>query len=234
MFVESQVDAEHAPLIVWFNGGPGCSSLANMLQEHGPYVFKGLDSKFTKNEHSWNKEANVLYIEQPAGVGYSKCASDDSCKWDDNNASAANLETLIKWLDAYPEYKENDLYLSGSGYAGIYVPYLANAIHHWNQGHVSDPSATRPNLQGFIVGNGVTNWNYDSKAATVDTLYWHSIIDTDTHMAIKKAGCTVVLIQKSILRDAYNDLSLHFLAKMGIMVITDIERNDIDVYFVRQ
>lgn len=45
---------------------------------------------------------------------------------------------------------------------------------------------------------------------------------------IKKAGCTVLLIQKSILRDAYNDLSLHFLAKMGIMVVTDVERNDID------
>jgi len=45
---------------------------------------------------------------------------------------------------------------------------------------------------------------------------------------IKKSGCTVLLIQKSILRDAYNDLSLHFLAKMGIMVITDIERNDIE------
>jgi T-complex protein 1 subunit delta len=45
---------------------------------------------------------------------------------------------------------------------------------------------------------------------------------------IKKAGCNVLLIQKSILRDAYNDLTLHFLAKMDIMVITDIERNDID------
>merc|ERR1711988_517094 len=45
---------------------------------------------------------------------------------------------------------------------------------------------------------------------------------------VKKAGCTVLLIQKSILRDAYNDLSLHFLAKMGIMVVTDIERNDIE------
>ncbi len=45
---------------------------------------------------------------------------------------------------------------------------------------------------------------------------------------IKKAGCTVLLIQKSILRDAYNDLTLHFLAKMGILVITDIERNDVD------
>ena len=45
---------------------------------------------------------------------------------------------------------------------------------------------------------------------------------------IKKSGCNVILIQKSILRDAYNDLSLHFLAKLGIMVVTDIERNDID------
>mmetsp|Transcript_6456 Transcript_6456/g.8748 ORF Transcript_6456/g.8748 Transcript_6456/m.8748 type:complete len:532 (+) Transcript_6456:157-1752(+) len=45
---------------------------------------------------------------------------------------------------------------------------------------------------------------------------------------IKKAGCNVLLLQKSILRDAYNDLSLHFLAKMGIMVIADVERNDIE------
>ena len=46
--------------------------------------------------------------------------------------------------------------------------------------------------------------------------------------AIKKMGCNVLLIQKSILRDAYNELSLHFLAKMGILVVTDIERSDVD------
>jgi T-complex protein 1 subunit delta len=45
---------------------------------------------------------------------------------------------------------------------------------------------------------------------------------------IKKAGANVVLIQKSILRDAYNELSLHFLAKMGILVVTDIERGDVE------
>mmetsp|Transcript_16636 Transcript_16636/g.49678 ORF Transcript_16636/g.49678 Transcript_16636/m.49678 type:complete len:534 (+) Transcript_16636:61-1662(+) len=44
---------------------------------------------------------------------------------------------------------------------------------------------------------------------------------------IKKCGITVLLVQKSILRDAYNDLSLHFLAKMGIMVVADIERGDV-------
>ena len=45
---------------------------------------------------------------------------------------------------------------------------------------------------------------------------------------IKKSGANVVLIQKSILRDAYNELSLHFLAKMGILVVTDVERTDVE------
>ncbi|XP_067296913.1 T-complex protein 1 subunit delta [Pseudorasbora parva] len=45
---------------------------------------------------------------------------------------------------------------------------------------------------------------------------------------IKKAGCTVLLIQKSILRDALSDLALHFLNKMKIMVIKDIEREEIE------
>jgi T-complex protein 1 subunit delta len=45
---------------------------------------------------------------------------------------------------------------------------------------------------------------------------------------IKKSGCNVLLIQKSILRDGFNDLSLHFLAKLDIMVVTDVERTDVD------
>eukprot|EP01059_Diplonema_ambulator_P034817 TRINITY_DN7998_c0_g1_i1.p1 TRINITY_DN7998_c0_g1~~TRINITY_DN7998_c0_g1_i1.p1 ORF type:complete len:561 (+),score=187.76 TRINITY_DN7998_c0_g1_i1:64-1683(+) len=45
---------------------------------------------------------------------------------------------------------------------------------------------------------------------------------------IKDAGCNVLLIQKSILRDAVNEQSLDFLAKMKIMVLKDIERNDVD------
>jgi T-complex protein 1 subunit delta len=45
---------------------------------------------------------------------------------------------------------------------------------------------------------------------------------------IKKSGCNVLLIQKSILRDATNEMSLHFLAKMGIMVVQDIERKDVE------
>jgi T-complex protein 1 subunit delta len=56
-----------------------------------------------------------------------------------------------------------------------------------------------------------------------EKLYIANLVKT-----IKKAGCTVLLIQKSILRDAYNDLSLHFCAKAGIMVIKDIERDEVE------
>ncbi|CED84645.1 t-complex protein 1 subunit delta [Phaffia rhodozyma] len=45
---------------------------------------------------------------------------------------------------------------------------------------------------------------------------------------IKKTGCNVLLIQKSILRDAVNELSLHFLAKLKILVVKDIERDEIE------
>lgn len=45
---------------------------------------------------------------------------------------------------------------------------------------------------------------------------------------IKKSGCNVLLIQKSILRDAVNDLALHFLAKLKILVVKDVERDEIE------
>ena len=86
-------------------------------------------TQLRKNPYSWNLEANVLYIEQPAGVGYSFC--DDSvnsyeCSFDDNYAAEDNLKTLVAWYQKYPEFESNDLYISGESYAGIYVPFLVN------------------------------------------------------------------------------------------------------------
>lgn len=45
---------------------------------------------------------------------------------------------------------------------------------------------------------------------------------------VKKSGCNVLLIQKSILRDAITDMGLHFLAKMKIMVVRDVERDEVE------
>ena len=73
VFLESQKNATEDPIVIWFNGGPGCSSMLGFLQETGPYVLMDGGTNYTKNEYAWNTETNILYIEQPAGVGYSTC-----------------------------------------------------------------------------------------------------------------------------------------------------------------
>jgi cathepsin A (carboxypeptidase C) len=90
MFTESQGNPETDPLVIWFNGGPGCSSMLGFAQEIGPWKMDDEDTKFYKNEYSWNKFANLLFIESPAGVGYSKCKTTESCIWNDDNSAEDN------------------------------------------------------------------------------------------------------------------------------------------------
>ncbi len=60
------------PVTVWFNGGPGCSSLEGYLYEHGPFHINPADpSQLYYNNYTWSKVSNVLYLEAPVGVGFS-------------------------------------------------------------------------------------------------------------------------------------------------------------------
>jgi carboxypeptidase C (cathepsin A) len=54
--------------------------MLGFLQEHGPYALEDGALNFTQNDYSWNKEATVIYIESPAGVGYSICGDPNECK----------------------------------------------------------------------------------------------------------------------------------------------------------
>ena len=59
------------PLLFWFNGGPGCSSLLGALYEHGPFIFNDAFGFLMNNPESWNKRASTVYIESPSQVGFS-------------------------------------------------------------------------------------------------------------------------------------------------------------------
>lgn len=74
------------------------------------------------NNYSWNKIANVLYIESPGGVGFSTSAS---TAHNDSSVAKDNLQALLSFFQKFPTLKKNDFYMSGESYAGIYVPYLA-------------------------------------------------------------------------------------------------------------
>ncbi len=47
--------------------------MLGFLQEHGPYVMEDGATTFTYNDYSWNNEATMIYLESPAGVGFSVC-----------------------------------------------------------------------------------------------------------------------------------------------------------------
>ena len=124
VFVESQNDPATDPLILWFNGGPGCSSMLAWLQEHGPWVMDDGDTEFHENPYAWNTKANVIYLDQPAGIGFSYCNTTEDCASGDYASSVDNIQALRSWFERFPAYKTSDLYLSGESCAGIYVPYL--------------------------------------------------------------------------------------------------------------
>lgn len=127
LLATSQNSPSTDPFIVWFNGGPGCSSLLGWAQEHGPYIIPDYETTFTLNPYSWNKEANVLYLESPGGVGFSTCFATLECTSSDASSAVDNLNALLNFFTVkFPEFAQNDLYISGESYAGIYVPLLVD------------------------------------------------------------------------------------------------------------
>ena len=189
LFVESANEPSTDPLIIWFNGGPGCSSMLGFMQENGPFRMDSGTGEIHASADGWNREANVLYIEQPAGVGFSYCSGKKDCTFDDETSAKDNLTVVLEWYNKFPEFQTNDLYISGESYAGIYVPYLSNEIYEHNNANTENDDVFKPPLKGFMVGNGVTNWDYDTNTAYLDMAYWHSLMNTELHDKITAAKC---------------------------------------------
>ena len=124
VFAESYDSPTTDPVVIWFNGGPGCSSMMAFMQENGPRAINDGEDFVVENEYSWTKRANVLWIESPAGVGWSK-ASEADLDTNDVIQSQDALKALYSWYEKFPEFKKNKLFVSGESYAGIYVPYLS-------------------------------------------------------------------------------------------------------------
>ncbi|CAL4956909.1 unnamed protein product [Urochloa decumbens] len=173
-FFEAQASPEKKPLLLWLNGGPGCSSVGyGAASEMGPLLVNGNGTGLEFNKFAWTREANLLFLESPAGVGfsYSNTTSDlDSI--DDGFVAEDTYAFLKNWFNRFPQYKRHDFYIAGESYAGHYVPQLAELVYERNR-HLE--MKQRINLKGFIVGNAVTDYYYDEKGL-VEFAWSHSVI----------------------------------------------------------
>lgn len=155
VFFEARNKPEKAPLSLWLNGGPGCSSSTGLLFELGPCRIANEGAGVVHNPHSWTNNANMIFLDQPVNVGYSYSDNGD----DVNNTPAAAEDVyafLQLFLQKYTQYAEKPFIISGESYGGTYIPRMASVINEKNKELTKDASRVHINLESIAIGNGLT------------------------------------------------------------------------------
>ncbi|KAJ2004314.1 hypothetical protein GGI04_002651 [Coemansia thaxteri] len=147
-----------APLVVWLNGGPGCSSMLGALTEIGPCRLSDFGNSTEQNPYAWNEYSNLLFIDQPANTGYSYGSVVNSTA-----SSAVDFYALLQlFYKQFPQYGKGSLHLFGESYAGKYIPAIGRQILEQNKRVRQRGSAAAPDLRvlplaSVAIGNGYVN-----------------------------------------------------------------------------
>ncbi|CAG2110145.1 unnamed protein product, partial [Medioppia subpectinata] len=106
-----------APVILWLQGGPGCSSMLGLFTEMGPFK---LDDKLNlmANKYSWSQNYSVLYIDSPVGTGFSYTTDAKGFATNEQNVAEDLYNALQQFFKLFAEYKNNEFYVTGESYAG--------------------------------------------------------------------------------------------------------------------
>ncbi|KAJ8328258.1 hypothetical protein QVD99_000772 [Batrachochytrium dendrobatidis] len=159
-FFESRDKPKTDPVILWLNGGPGCSSLTGLLMELGPCRANPEGNGTTINKSSWNANANVVFLDQPTNVGFSY----GDGKVTDSDAAAQDVYAFLQiFFQKYTQYAKLPFFVTGESYAGHYIPAIAKTISEGNAAsikhHTLDdgPETVEIQLKGLAIGNGLTD-----------------------------------------------------------------------------
>lgn len=150
-FFESRNAPSSDPLVLWLTGGPGCSSMLATLAENGPCTVSSDGKTTVNNPNSWNTKANVLWVDQPAGTGFS--VGSNSGHMYESIVEDQMYGFLQAWFQHFTQYQKLDFFVTGESYGGHYVPSVSHRVWQGNQRKEGLPI----NLKGLAVGNGLTD-----------------------------------------------------------------------------
>ncbi|XP_006346454.2 serine carboxypeptidase II-3-like [Solanum tuberosum] len=147
--------------------------------ELGPFRVNKDGKTLLLNPFAWNNVANILYLESPAGVGFSYSNTSTDYSTGDEKTRQDSFTFLINWMERFPEYKHRDFYITGESYAGHYVPQLAQLILSYKE---TEPNLVI-NLQGIATGNGIID-DETMNSGTYDFYWTHALISDEVHEGI--------------------------------------------------
>lgn len=218
-FVSSERSPATDPVILWMNGGPGCSSLLGLMSENGPFRAVKKGQKLILNPYSWNKVANVIFLEAPAGVGYSYDTSENYTTNDDQTADD-NYLAIQDFFAKFPSLKSNDFYIAGESYGGIYVPMLTQRV-------LKDPRGIR--LKGYAVGNGALDFTLLGNAL-VFFGYYHGLFGLSLWTKLTTHCCNGSVSQQSCDFVNRQTAECEEAVQQVMVIITDENLNIYNLY----
>ena len=149
-FFESRGYPSKDPLILWLTGGPGCSSSLALLVENGPFLMNNESGKIEYNIYGWNSFANLLYVDQPVGTGYSYTDNPFGIETNEKTTARELTTFMGEFYQKFPKYAELSLFIFGESYAGHYIPPFSAYI-------LNNSPVIKANLKGIAIGDGWVN-----------------------------------------------------------------------------
>ncbi|XP_057785614.1 serine carboxypeptidase-like 50 [Salvia miltiorrhiza] len=186
------------PILIWLQGGPGCSSMLANLFELGPWLVNQ-QVKLEPNPSSWNKLFGLLFIDNPIGTGFSIAATPDEIPRDQNAVAKHLFDAITKFISLDKSFKTRPIYLTGESYAGKYLPALGYYILKKN---AILPRGERLNLAGVAIGNGLTDPEIQVQDHAITAFHFGLINEKQAALLEKKQLQTVALIKNRKWSDA--------------------------------
>ncbi|KAJ4912185.1 Serine carboxypeptidase-like 3 [Raphanus sativus] len=182
-FVKSEKNPKEDPLLLWLTGGPGCSSLSALFFENGPVTFnEGSRPALLSTTHSWTKVANIIFLDQPIGTGFSYATTELLDTPSDSGQAKQIQEFIRKWLSKHTEFISNPFYVAGNSYSGKTIPATVQEISKGND------LGFKPqvNLKGYILGNPVTDLEFDHNCG-VPFAHGMALISDELYESLKRS-----------------------------------------------
>ncbi|KAK7001939.1 carboxypeptidase [Favolaschia claudopus] len=154
-FFESRSEPDEDDVIFWTNGGPGCSSEMGLLMELGPCRVVNADNGTVPLKDSWNSKANVFFVDQPIGVGFSYAEYGEHVSTTEEAAQDIAAFVAI-FFSHFSKFQGRAFHMSGESYGGRYVPVFAAAVYD-NNPRLVEAGVPPINLTSVMIGNGLTD-----------------------------------------------------------------------------